>query len=212
MTDPVNGKDGARQDMCRLLAACYYELDTTFGEEHVFDTMLVAAAAIDPELAERARKLGKAFAAQDMETLLVDYARLFIIAPGQVRAMPYASFWLTDDQSGRHEATMAVLDLYAQGGFDVSDDLHELPDHIAVELEFLYLLIFAQNQAQLGGNAEELAVANERHRHFVIEHLNIWIGAFATALKSGAETAFYRELAELTEHFVLLEADLRRLH
>jgi TorA maturation chaperone TorD len=211
MTDNVSGITSAREDLCRLLSACYYELDPAFSEERVFDSMLAAAAVIDPDLAECARRLGQEFVAQDLETLLVDYARLFIIAPDQVRAMPYASFWLTDDQSMRHEATTTVLEMYEQGGFDVSDELHELPDHIAVELEFLYLLIFGQNQAQVSGAAEELAAANALHRRFAAEHMNAWIGAFATAVKAGAKTPFYRELAELTEKFVRMEADLPRL-
>ena len=211
MTDYVNGKAGAREDLSRFLAACYYEPSTDFNEERLFDSMLAAASAIDPELAERAGKLGAAFAAQDMQTLLVDHTALFI-GPSQPRAMPYASFWLTDDQSGRHDATMAVLELYAQGGFDVSEELHELPDHVAVELEFLYLLIFAQNQVPIGGNMFDLVAANALHRQFVVEHLGAWIDAFAAAVKSGAETAFYRELAGFTEHFVQMEADLARRH
>jgi TorA maturation chaperone TorD len=120
--------------------------------------------------------------------------------------MPYASFWLTDDPSLRHEATMAVLDFYAQGGFDVSEEIHELPDHVAVELEFLYALIFAQNQAQAGGDAEELSAARALHRRFTSEHLGVWIGPFAAAVESAAGTSFYRELAELTRRFVALEA------
>lgn len=212
MTDYVTGLAGAREDLCRYLAACYYEPSTDFIEEHLFDSMLAAASAIDPDLAERARKLGAAFVAQDLETLLIDYSRLFIIAPGQVRAMPYASFWLTDDQSMRHDATTAVIEFYEQGGFDVSDDLHELPDHVAVELEFLYQLMFAQNSAQLSGNADELAAANELHRRFLEEHLNAWFGSFAAAVKAGAETAFYRELAEFSERFIRMEVDSQRLH
>jgi TorA maturation chaperone TorD len=211
MTEYVTGSANAREDLCRFLAACYCEPSADFSDEHLFDSMLAAAAAIDPGLAESARKLGAEFVAQDMETLLVDYTALFI-GPAQPRAMPYASFWLTDDQSMRHEATMAVLDFYEQGGFDVSEELHELPDHVAVELEFLYALIFAQNQAQLGGNAADLAAVNALHRRFVVEHLNGWLGDFAAAVRAGAGTAFYRELAELTGKFVRLEADLQHLN
>lgn len=207
MTDYVTGAAGAREDLCRFLAACYYEPSADFSEEHLFDSMLAAASAIDPDLAACARKLGAAFVAQDLETLLVDYTALFI-GPAQPRAMPYASFWLTDDQSMRHEATMAVLDFYEQGGFEVSEDLRELPDHVAVELEFLYLLIFAQNQAHLSGNMDDLAAANTLHRRFLVEHLNAWLANFVNAAKEGAETAFYRELAVLSERFVRKEAEL----
>ncbi|MCE9570388.1 MAG: molecular chaperone TorD family protein [Rhodocyclales bacterium] len=206
MTDYVNGKAGAREDLCRFLSACYCEPGTEFGEEHLFDSMLAAASAVDPALVESVRKLGAEFVAQDMETLLVDYTALFI-GPAQPRAMPYASFWLTDDQSMRHEATEAVLDFYEQGGFDVSEEIHELPDHIAVELEFLYALIFARNQAQAEGDTEELSAASALHRRFAVEHMGAWIGPFAAAVNSGAATAFYRELAELTRRFVQMEAE-----
>jgi TorA maturation chaperone TorD len=209
MSDYVTGREGAREDLCRYLAACYYEPSKDFSEEHLFDSMQAAASAIDPDLAESARKLGAAFVAQDIETLLVDYTALFI-GPSQPRAMPYASFWLTADQSMRHEATMKVLDFYEQGGFDVSDEFHELPDHVAVELEFLYLLIFSQHQEKAGDNRGDLSTATTLHRRFVIEHMAAWIDQFTGVLKAGAETAFYRELAGFTMHFLRLEADMLR--
>lgn len=214
MTNYVNGKPGAREDLCRFLSACYYEPTADFSEERLFDSMLAAGTAIHPDLAEAARKLGAAFAGQDLQTLLVDYTRLFI-GPSQPRAMPYASFWLTDDQSMRHEATMAVVDFYEQGGFDVSEDFRELPDHVAVELEFLYLLTYTQHQAQLAqldGNADELSVANALRRRFLEEHFAAWLGPFVAAVESGAETAFYRELAAFTERFVRMECDLLCRH
>lgn len=220
MTEYVNGQAGAREDLCRFLAACYYEPTADFSAEHLFDSMVAAASAIDPELAVCARRLGTAFAAHDIETLLVDYARLFM-GPSQPMAMPYASFWLTDDPSMRHEATMSAVDFYEQGGFDVSDEFRELPDHVAAELEFLYLLTFKQNRAELGqlaplaqvdGSADELSAIKELRRRFLGDHLATWVGQFADAVKSSAEIGFYRELAVLTEHFVRIEAGLLRGH
>lgn len=204
MTDYVTGNAGAREDLCRYLAACYYEPSTDFSEERLFDSMLAAASAIDPDLARRARRLGEAFATLNLQDLLVDYTRLFI-GPSQPVAMPYASFWLTDDQSMRHDATTVVLDFYEQGGFGVSDDFRELPDHIAVELEFLYQLIYSQNQAS--GNEDGAAAVDALHRRFVTEHLAVWIGRFCDAIGSGAASAFYRELAEFTTRFVRIEAE-----
>lgn len=207
MNNYVTGRAGAREDLCRYLAACYYEPSVDFGEERLFDSMLAAASAIDPDLAESARRLGAAFAAQDLQTLLVDYTRLFI-GPSQPAAMPYASFWLTDDPSQRHAATMAVLDLYDQGGFEVSDEFRELPDHIAAELEFLYLLTYSQSHPEAeDGELDPSALAALRSR-FVAGHLGAWIGRFAVAIDAGAGTAFYKELADFTERFMRLEAGL----
>ena len=86
------------------------------------------------------------------QTLLVDYTRLFL-GPPQPLARPHGSFWLTGETTLMQDATMAVLDLYQEGGFELDDEFREVPDHVAVELEFLYLLIFKRNEAQRAGLA-----------------------------------------------------------
>ena len=88
----------------------------------------------------------------------------------------------------------------------MSEDFRELPDHIAVELEFLYLLIYRENEAQRNGEPEALQAIAALRKRFLDEHLGRWIGPFADAVKTGAQCAFYRELAELTKRFVELEA------
>jgi TorA maturation chaperone TorD len=197
-------KASAPEDLCRFLAACYYEPDAAFAEERLFDSMLAAASRIDPVLAELARKLGEDFAAQDLQTLLVDYTRLFM-GPPQPLARPHGAFWLTGETTLMQDATMAVLDLYQEGGFDLDEEFREVPDHVAVELEFLYLLIFRRNEAQRVGTADDLSAAERLQHRFLRQHLGAWIGPFAAAVKTGAETPFYRDLAELTERFVRME-------
>ena len=204
MTDYVNGKAGAREDLCRFLSACYYEPTTDFSEEHLFDSMLAAASAIDPDLAECARKLRVAFLDQDIQTLLVDHTALFI-GPAQPKAMPYATFWLTDDQSMRHEATMAVLDFYERGGFDVDAQIHELPDHVAIELEFLYALMFRLNEAKRQSNEDESNETSLLIGSLLNDHLGRWIPEFTQAVQANAETEFYKRAAELTQCFVQME-------
>jgi TorA maturation chaperone TorD len=41
---------------------------------------------------------------------------------------------------------------------------------------------------------------------FLRGHLARWIAPFAQAVRTGAQTAFYRDLADLTERFVALES------
>lgn len=202
MTDNAYSEVVAREDLCRFLAACYYEPAVEFTEEHMFDSIVAAAEALDPGLATGARRLREAFNAQDLQTLLVDHTRLFV-GPSTPAVMPYASFWLTGDASLRHEATMKVLELYAEGGFDIGEDFRELPDHIAAELEFLYLLVFKCNQAE---NESERVATTALLRRFAAEHLDRWIDAFASAVTAQAQCAFYRELAALTRDFVRREA------
>jgi TorA maturation chaperone TorD len=174
----------ARADLCRFLAACYYEPCVDFVEERLFDSMRAAAERLDPELAERVRRLGEAFSDDYLDDLLVDYTRLFL-GPVRALAQPYGSVWTNGEKP--------VLSMYAEAGFEIDESFRDLPDHITAELEFLYVLIYQ-------GGPENL------RKRFLQEQLGPWVRPFARAVQAGAATAFYRELAELTERMVAFEA------
>jgi TorA maturation chaperone TorD len=195
----------ARADLCRLLAACYYEPAVEFAEERLFDSLAAAAGAIDAALAQQAAQLGAAFLATDLQELLVDYTRL-LQGPVGAPAKPYGSVWLDAGEGLMRDSTLAALALYREGGFEVADDFRDLPDHVAAELEFLYLLLFRQAEALRQGNAAAGAEAAALRRRFVAEHLGAWAPPFTAALGAHAQTDFYRVLAELTAHAVALEA------
>jgi TorA maturation chaperone TorD len=205
MSSPDIEAGVARENLCRLLAACYYQPGPEFVEENVFESMRDAARAIYPGLAAVAEQLGPAFAAVPADELLLDYTRLFL-GPNEILAKPYGSVWLSGEKPLMQGSTMEVLDLYREGGFDLADDFRELPDHIAAELEFLYLLIFRDNQARLAGDTAALAVAATLMRRFLDEHLGAWVGPFAAAVAANATSDFYRVLSELTARFVAGEA------
>jgi len=197
-------EENARADLCRFLAACYYEPATEFAEEKLFDSMYEAASRIQPELATHVRRLGASFAAEDLQSLLIDYTRLFL-GPVQAIAKPYGSVWLGGSDALMQDSTMAVLQIYNEGGFDVDDNFRDLPDHIAAELEFLYLLLFRDAEALRNGSAAVRSQMVALRRRFLDEHLGRWVSPFAAAIKAGAQCAFYRELADLTDRVVAME-------
>jgi len=201
---PVSDAAAAREDLCRFLAGCYYEPGPEFAEEKLFESMLAAARRVHPELAEHAARLGATFAAASLEDLLVDYTRLFVGAP-QALAKRYASVWLTDEPELMQDSAMELLRLYEQGGFEVDPEFRDLPDHVAVELEFLYLLTYQQNHAVATGDAAALQAVAVLRTAFLIGHLGRWLGRFILAVHDHAQCAFYQELAEFTELFVRLE-------
>lgn len=195
----------AREILSRLLAACYYEPSAEFIEERVFAAMAAAAARLDPQLASLAERLDAAFTATPLDDLLLDHTRLFL-GPNELLAAPYGSVWLSGEKALMQESTMAVLELYREGGFDLDEAFRELPDHVAAELEFLYLLIFRENRARQAGDAAALGSAVALRRRFLGEHLGVWIDKFAAAMSAGAGTEFYRLLSDLTVRFVAMEA------
>ncbi|MEG1833585.1 MAG: molecular chaperone TorD family protein [Burkholderiaceae bacterium] len=201
----------ARADLCRFLAACYYEPSPEFAEEKLFDSMGVAARRMDPELAAAVGRLGAAFAAEDPQELLIDYTRLFL---GPVKALvsPYASVWLEREKTLMQESTMAVVALYEEGGFEIDENFRDLPDHIAAELEFLYLLNFRALSAELEGDAAAGAAVADLRQRFLADHLARWVAPFTAAAAAHAQSAFYRELAGITALWVAREAAQEAAH
>lgn len=201
MTQYDPGTGAARTDLCRLIAACYYQPGPEFAEEKVFEAMVGLASRIDEALAEHARRMAADFEHSGHEALLLDYTRLFL-GPNGALAQPYESAWSRDPG----HSTPSVLQLYREGGFEADEGFHELPDHVACELEFLYLLLFREHQARAQGDADAVAAAVGLRDKLLGEHLGAWIRPFTAAVAQGAQTAFYRELAALTDRFVGLEA------
>ena len=195
----------ARADLCRFLAACYYQPDPAFTEERMFETMLEAARQVGPGMADAVQRLGAAFSADSLEDLLIDYTRLFL-GPVKALASPYGSVWMDVDGQVMNQSTMALTDLYKSAGFEIADDFLDLPDHIAVELEFLYLLLFREHEARSDGDLSALSANIALRGAFIDGHIGRWVEPFAASVAAGAQCAFYRELAPLTRRVIDIEA------
>jgi len=201
MTEPELRAAVAREDLCRYIAACYYEPEPAFEEEGMFSALLDAAKLVDKELVPYAQRLGEEFRNTKADELLLDYTRLFL-GPMDILAKPYGSVWLDEQKTLMGGSTMAVLELYREADFEMDEEFKELPDHIAVELEFLYLLIFRENEARQNGDAAKLAAMIDLQDRFLTQHIGAWISKLASAMKAAAQCDFYRTLADLTEKFV----------
>lgn len=195
----------AREDLCRLLAACYYEPEPAFAAEGLFDNLLAATRLVDEAFVPHAQAMGEAFRATEAQALLLDYTRLFL-GPMDILAKPYGSVWLDQEKTLMNDSTLALLELYKEAGFEMDEEFKELPDHVAAELEFLYLLIFRENESLRAGDTTRREQASDLKKRFLNQHLGRWIGPFAAAMRGNAQTGFYPQLADLTEGFVRQEA------
>jgi len=86
--------------------------------------------------------------------------------PVDTRAKPYGSVCSTT-MPADGDSTMAVLQHYEDGGFEVDEGFRDLPDHIAVELEFLYVLLFRLADASMRGDEVTLRGADTMRRRFL---------------------------------------------
>ena len=195
-----------RAHVYRLLSACYYQPEAQFLEEDVFGQLHRALVSLDAALAAVALDLDQAFRSTNLDALLLDYTRLFL-GPFEIKAKPYGSIYLEGDGVVMGDSTMNALACYREAEFEVDENFLEVPDHVAVELEFLYLLCFNQNDAVATDNQPELIRWRQREQVFLKNHLGRWIGDFCAQIKKSAEHDFYRLLAQLTETFILRQRD-----
>jgi len=120
------------------------------------------------------------------KTLAVEYTRLFTNAIPAVPCPPYESIYRENIIMGN--STLCVLECYNNAGLKVVEKFHDLPDHVAVELEFLYYLM------DYG--------YTEAHDSFMGEHFSRWVPKFCEEVEKNDRTGFYRHAARVLREFV----------
>jgi len=143
--------------------------------------------------------------ADNLDRHKVDYARLFL-GPFKLLAPPYGSVYLEDGKL-MSDSTLAAKALYEQEGLDIV--LKDAPDHISVELEFMYFLVLKESEARDNSDLKEAARLHEKQASFLQTHLGRWIRPFAHNIERNAQTEFYKALGFATKNFVL--EDIGRL-
>lgn len=115
----------------------------------------------------------------DAEALLKIYAALFLVPP--MPAPLNAGVYLDGSVLGASE--LAMRRWYAEQGLACSPDLHDLADHVSVQLEFVSVLFQrAAERMQTGEAIEALALATEARR-FLAAFPHRWLPAFRAALR-----------------------------
>jgi TorA maturation chaperone TorD len=130
-----------------------------------------------------------------------EHTRLFINAFPHVIAPPYGSFYLEKEGLVSAETTSEVLHFYHDGGFTLKEDLHDLLDHIAHELEFMGIL--AGEESQASGN--EKIKLEEIQMNFLSRFILPWVPTFCQKVAEHSRYPFYHYLGNLTEEFINFE-------
>lgn len=130
----------------------------------------------------------------------VDFTNLFLM-----HLVPYESFYTRDDQMIESGGDNPVLDLYNELDFTVELDKARVvsPDHIGVELEFMYMLCVATLNALQSDDKDSLCELFQVQRAFLKEHLLEWTPLFLINAKRESRTPLYHDGTELTLEFLL---------
>ena len=136
-----------------------------------------------------------------LDELEKEYTRLFVNAFPRVPAPPYSSVYL--DKYGRvwGQSTAQAARLYEAAGLSIARDFHDIPDHIAAEMEFVSYLIMEQQKGKQDAFIpfQELASIERR---FLTDHLLRWTPAFFSRVVECSRLTFYHVTASLSRQFV----------
>ena len=195
-----------REDAYRLLAACFYPPSPELFEERCLPALAELLEDLAPEAARFARDAAHAGEQASPESLAVEHARLFV-GPFRLVAPPYGSMYLDDAKTVMGESTGKVSAFYASCGLHLADDFHELPDHIAAELEFLSFLAHKERESIAAGDRGEANRFTVLQLSFLDRFLLPWIRPFTRSIQEGTESPFYQAIARCTETYVTGDRD-----
>lgn len=205
--DTFTRNESYRGDCYKLLAACFYQpAKEIFLEEGLFENLSGLLKQVCPDAAVFSDTMKRGILNYGAEDLLVEYAKLFV-GPYELKAAPYGSVYLDGGGKTMGDSTMEVLKIYNNEGLAIADDFRELPDHIAVELEFMYYLISRETEA-LKESDTETAVRFFRVRDsFKHAFLGKWVAPFCEKIKEETENSFYRALSDCLSVFIAKELE-----
>jgi len=165
---------------------------------------------IEPLLDEFQLALGTELDVANLASeLRIEYTRLFHgIKAGQGLAPPYESVHRESRLIG--ELTKAVVDAYADAGYE---DIHASAgpqDHLGVELRFLSLLCFDESRNWSGGEVDAARSSWARQADFLSRHVLQWIPVYCDALERESTARYFEIVARLTRHTLDREKHILR--
>jgi len=181
----------ARCENYKLLSLCYFTPD---------DDLMTMFTDIDGTRSDLHSEISKCIPITDaFESLLIDYSKLFV-GPYKLLAPPYGSVYLENTRTVMGVSTMDVKNKYAEEGLNIG--LKEAPDHIAIELEFMYFLVFKEMEAVRNHDLETIKLYQKKQKAFLEAHLGKWTPDFTDKVEKNAKTRFYKNVARSTKSFI----------
>jgi putative dimethyl sulfoxide reductase chaperone len=195
----------------RFLAGCFYQPKKELLEGAEFLPALIGdLEEICPAAVSYVKSMQESLTEYTEEELAVEYARLFV-GPFGLKAPPYGSIYLDSGRTVMGPSTMEAISFYEREGLSRDKDFHELPDHIAVELEFMYFLTYRQVEALQKGDDELAKEFQAKANEFKSRFMNNWIPCFYKNIKAETDNKFYSALADCLD-LVMNTGAAERLH
>lgn len=191
-----------RGECYRFLAACFYQpKKEMLVAEQLIPALTQNLQEVCPSAAPFSQRMMESLASYSEEELVVEYSRLFV-GPFGLKAPPYGSVYLDGERTVMGPSTLETIEFYEQEGLARDEGFHELPDHVAVELEFMYFLSYRQVEALQKGDMERAEAYRLKQEQFRTSFLAKWVPPFCTHIQEESDNGFYSALADCVTTFI----------
>ena len=139
-----------------------------------------------------------------LQELGVDRAKLLRGLREDGPRPPYESLFIN---AKMEESNAAIMNHYLKAGLAPVQEVHEPPDYLGVEFNFLATLCRKEYNALERGNMPKAALYRGIAEDFLSAHTGRWAGQFAMEMQRNAHTDFYRGIAVLISDFIREEME-----
>jgi DMSO reductase family type II enzyme chaperone len=195
----------ARSTIYGALAECFLypdaELIEMIGSGALADRLRELLGVIDPALVEQVTWKNLQDAGPDMDALQVEYTRLFDVGAKGPPCALYGGSYLQSRMQSMEEGVR----FYNHFGLSMSEDPHELPDHLATQLEFVHFLTY--QEAELREKGEDPSDFLRAERDFVSRHPGRWVPQMLESLEKAEPMVYFLEVARILNLFLKNEVE-----
>jgi TorA maturation chaperone TorD len=100
------------------------------------------------------------------------------------------------------DETVWVLDFYRKAGLKFSENIRDVPDHIAIETEFMYWLVHNEISALDSGDRNKSFALWERQKEFFEKHYRKWTPGFCSRVGIETNKEYFKLLSECFKRFI----------
>ena len=142
--------------------------------------------------------------------LAADYMRTFFGHgySGHAAAYPFESVYASEKRLLMQGARDEILALYRAAGLDKQESWKEGEDHIALELEYMQVLIDRTVTALREDRGEDAYNLVKCQYNFMEDHLGAWAPLLTEQMRDFTKTAFYEGLSYMTDGFLQVDPEL----
>ena len=117
-----------------------------------------------------------------------------------------------EEHSHRQPQELAdITGFYEAFGLRGNAGIHERPDHISVEAEFIYSLLYKMALALREKDSEHAQICQKAYERFIQEHLGAWLPALTYRISKYSDSVLLRLIADFAYSFLEQECGKHNL-